>query len=71
MFNASDPSHPFKAIDIRSARLRVGPFDETRPVTETMSSVVFRLDLEAGETEIEPWFTTVDGKSLGAYYLDV
>ncbi len=71
LFNASDPDSRFKAIDIRSARLRVGPFDKSSPVSETMSSVVFSLDLEAGETEIETWFTTADGKTLGAYYLDV
>ena len=70
-YNASDPDRRFKAIDIRSARLRVGPFDESKPVTETMSSVVFRMEMEAGETEIQTWFTTVDGKTLGAYYLDV
>ena len=71
LFNAAKPDSRFKAIDIRLARLRVGQFDESSPVTETMSSVVFTLDLQAGETEIETWFNTADGKTLGAYYLDV
>ncbi|MDE0767152.1 MAG: arylsulfatase [Opitutaceae bacterium] len=71
LFNASDPDHRFKAIDIRYARLRVGLFDKSSPVSKTISSVVFSLHLEAGETEIETWFTTADGKTLGAYYLDV
>jgi arylsulfatase A-like enzyme len=71
LYNASNEDHRFKAIDIRSARLSVGPFDETRSVTKTMSSVVFRMDLDGGETEIETWFTTADGKTLGAYYVDV
>jgi|TARA_B110000438_G_scaffold294176_1_gene335171 arylsulfatase A-like enzyme len=71
LFNASDPTHRFKAIDIRSARLRVGLFDKSSPVSKTTSSVVFSLDLKAGETEIETWFTTANGKTLGAYYLDV
>ena len=76
LYSSSEPTlpfrdRPFQAIDIRSARLRVGAFDESMPVTEAMSSVVFRMDLQAGETEIETWFTTADRKTLGAYYLDV
>ena len=71
LFNAADPDHRFKAVDIRSARLKVGQFDGSSPVSEKMSSVVFSLDLAAGETEIETWFTTAGGKTLGAFYLSV
>ncbi len=60
-----------KALDIRSARLKVAGVDQTKPVTDKMRSVGFAVDLEAGETEIETWFTTAGGETLGAYYLDI
>ena len=80
--SASKPNEPvegfelfgdqnFKAIDIRSARLKVARFDRSKPVTGKMVSVTFTVDLKAGETDIETWFRTGDDKTLGAYYLDV
>ena len=60
-----------KALDIRSARLRVDRFDQTKPVTDKMASAVFAVDLRAGETDIETWFHTGAGETLGAYYLGV
>jgi arylsulfatase A-like enzyme len=60
-----------KALDIRSARLAVDRFDQTKSVTEKMASVVFAVDLAAGETDIETWFHTGAGETLGAYYLGV
>lgn len=71
LFNGSNQNRRFKALDIRFARLRVGSFDDSKPVTNTMSSVSFRMELETGETEIQTWFTTADEKTLGAYYINV
>jgi hypothetical protein len=61
----------FKGIDIRSTRVKVAQFDQTKPVTDKTASVTFTVDLNAGETNIETWFRTTDGKTLGAYYLNV
>ena len=55
-----------KALDIRSARLTVDRFDQTKPVTDKMVSVVFAVDLEAGETDIETWFHTGGRRNPGS-----
>ena len=60
-----------KALDIRSARLAVGRFDQTKPVSDKSVSVVFAVELEAGAADIETWFETGAGETLGAYYLGV
>jgi|TARA_B110000495_G_scaffold194632_1_gene201214 arylsulfatase A-like enzyme len=62
---------PYKALDIRSSRLKVGAFDETKPVTKDASAVTFTADLKIGVTNIETWFSLANGKTLGAYYLEV
>lgn len=61
----------FKAIDIRSARLKVAHFDRTKPVTDKTTSVTFTVELKAGETDIQTWSHTGNDRTLGAYYLDV
>ena len=70
-FNRTNMASQYKAIDIRSARLKVAGFDESKPVMAETTSVTFTVDLEAGETDIETWFRTSNDKTLGAYYLDV
>ena len=60
-----------RAIPADQARLRVGPFDEQRPVGPTTRAVVFNLSLPAGPTRLETWFTAGDRDSRGAYYVTV
>ena len=61
----------YKALDIRSARLKVGGFDQTQEVTKTMAAATFTVDFQAGETVIKTWFRTGADETLGAYYLEV
>jgi len=61
----------YKALDIRSARLKVAQFDQSKPVADDIASVTFTVELKAGETDIQTWFHIGNDKSLGAYYLDV
>ena len=60
-----------RAIAADEARLRVGAFDERRPVTREARTVVFTASLPAGSTRLETWFTAADGQSRGAYYVTV
>ena len=71
LFNGTKKNPSFAAIDIRSARLKVDQFDQSKNVVKTMSSVSFIVNLKPGESEIETWFKTADGATLGAYYLNV
>jgi arylsulfatase A-like enzyme len=70
-FNRRNTPSQYKALDIRSARLKVAKFDQTKPVTDKMASVTFTVELGAGETEIQTWFRTGADETLGAYYLEV
>ena len=60
-----------KALPIVKARLKVGDFDKTVPVTDRMKEVTFRVPLTPGEASIETWFVRTDGSASGAYYLYV
>ena len=60
-----------RAIAADEARLRVGAFDERRPVTREARTVVFTASLPASSTRLETWFTAADGQSRGAYYVTV
>ena len=71
LFNGTKKNPSFAAIDIRSARLKVAQFDQSKNVGKTMSSVSFVVELKPGDSKIETWFKTADGETLGAYYLDV
>jgi hypothetical protein len=59
---------PSKALNVTSARLKVGDFDETVPVKSGDKEVVFEVDLKKGEQKIETWFKLADGNSTAAYY---
>ena len=60
-----------RALEIVSARLKVGSFDETRPVDASTIAATFQIPLEAGETTLETWLTTAAGESSGAYFIYV
>ncbi len=54
------------------ARLNIGEiFDETQKVVKGASEVRFQVELEPGDTEVMTWLKEPDGKSRGAYYVEV
>lgn len=70
---------PFKAVDgvlpagkalaIAKARLKIGSFEETKPVGPQDKEVVFSTLLEAGKTTMETGFFDASGRELcGAYF---
>jgi hypothetical protein len=59
-----------KALPIAAARLRIGPFDQTRQPDEGCQSVTFTVSLKPGNTEMQTWLLDDQGHSiLGAYYV--
>ncbi len=61
-----------KALPIASARIRIGDFEESKPVTTNAAEVIFLRRLKPGDERIQTWFYDERGKELcGAYYLGV
>jgi arylsulfatase A-like enzyme len=60
-----------KALDIKTARLKIADFDEIRKVRSEAKGIVFTASLKAGKTKMETWFTDDKGESLGANYVYV
>ncbi len=60
------------AIRANEARLKIGGFDVREPIPASAAYVEFELDLPAGPTELQTWFSDADhGESRGAYYVYV
>ncbi len=59
------------AIAADQARLKIGTFDQTKPVTPTDSVVTFTVALEKGDTELTTWFMDGDKKGRGAFFVYV
>jgi hypothetical protein len=59
-----------KALPIAKARLKIGDFDQTRPVGASDKAVVFTAPLKAAAgLKLQTWFYDAQGKELcGAYY---
>jgi len=60
-----------RAITANTARLRIGTFDEQKPVTAATRAMTFEVSLPAGSTRLQTWLTGKDGESRGAYYVSV
>jgi arylsulfatase A-like enzyme len=58
-----------KAIQVASARLKVGDVDQTKQVNPEAAEVTFKVTLRAGKTKLQTWFTDDSGVSRGAYYV--
>jgi arylsulfatase A-like enzyme len=60
------------ALPIAAARLQIGSFDSTKPVTETDKEITFAVPLDTGRTKLQTWFLDADKQPLaGAYYVTV
>ncbi|TWT81416.1 Arylsulfatase [Planctomycetes bacterium CA13] len=56
------------ALNVVEARLKVGNFDESRPVAATDEEIVFDVELSGGQQRIQTWFTQSTGKTSAAWY---
>jgi len=60
-----------KAMEMKTARLSVGGFDQTINVAPKANHAGFRVELPAGPTMLQSWLTRPDGGVSGAYYVEV
>ncbi len=60
-----------KAIGATKARLKIADVDTTKPIPKDAHAVTFRVQLKAGKTRLQTWFTDEAGGSRGAYYVYV
>jgi len=58
-----------KAITATKARLKVAGEDLNLPVAQDAHCVTFQVELKAGSTRLQTWFTDDNGTSRGAYYV--
>ena len=58
-----------KAIRVTGARIKIANVDQSKPVDKEAVEVMFRVNLKAGKTRLETWFTDDGGASRGAYYV--
>ena len=60
-----------KALDLKTARIRVGDQEQTQAIAPDAKGVTFTFALNAGETQLQTYLTDDDGFSVGAYYIYV
>ena len=60
-----------EAIRATRARLTIADVEVTEPILPDASAVTFKIELKAGKTRLQTWFTDDDGASRGAYYVYV
>ena len=60
-----------KVIVVTKARLKIADVDVSKPVSKDAHAVTFRVQLKAGKTRLQTWFTDDKGESRGAYYVYV
>jgi arylsulfatase A-like enzyme len=72
-YKGVDGSFPAgKALPIAKARLRIGGFDATTPVSALDKEAVFETRLKTGKTQLQTWFYDAQGRELcGAFYVEV
>ncbi|WP_066219903.1 arylsulfatase [Formosa haliotis] len=60
-----------KALRIKNARIKIQDAEDEKAVDDTQEYVEFTVDLKAGETQLQTWFTLDNNEELGAYYVTV
>ncbi|WP_421897600.1 arylsulfatase [Marinoscillum sp.] len=59
------------ALTISQARLQIQDVDVIQAVDPSAGFVEFEIDLKAGESKLQTWFTLDSGETLGAYYVHI
>ncbi len=58
-------------LDPGTARLKIGEVELSKNISKGMREVVFETDLKAGDDKLQTWLVSTDGKSRGAYFVEV
>ncbi|HUG93588.1 MAG TPA: arylsulfatase [Planctomycetaceae bacterium] len=65
------PAHLERSMGCTSARLKIGPVDESRELDPQATSASFDVTLPAGPAMLQTWLTRQDGTTHGAYFAEV
>jgi arylsulfatase A-like enzyme len=58
-------------IEAATARVKIGEVDQVQQVEPGATDVTLRLQLPAGPNRMQTWLTAGDGKSRGAFFVEV
>lgn len=65
------PKQLERAIEATEARLKIADVDRQQKIAVSDTSASFRVTLSAGPTRLETWLTRPNGKTCGAYFVEV
>lgn len=65
----TDWYHGGRALDLKTARIKIGQQAKTQAIDPEAKGVTFTLSLKAGVTRLQTFLTDADGVSIGAYYV--
>ncbi|MAJ73943.1 N-acetylgalactosamine-4-sulfatase [Candidatus Poribacteria bacterium] len=58
-----------KALELQSATIKIGEYQQTQTISTSDKSVSFTFQLSAGETRLQTYLTDSGGLTIGAYYV--
>ena len=53
------------------ARISIGKLEKSQAVNPEENSTTFKLEVPAGKTRLQTWLQRSDGKTCGAYFVEV
>jgi arylsulfatase A-like enzyme len=65
----TDWYHGGRAIDLKTARIKIGEQEKTQDIDPKAKGVKFTFSLKAGVTRLQTFLTDADGVPIGAYYV--
>jgi len=65
----TDWYHGGRALDLKTARIKIGEQEETQTIDPEAKGVTFTFNLKAGVTRLQTFLTDATGIPIGAYYV--
>ena len=60
-----------RPLPLTEARIRIGHHEQRQTINQTDKGITFFIDLPAGSTHLQTYFSGDDGMEVGAYYVYV
>ncbi|WP_417443135.1 arylsulfatase [Joostella sp.] len=60
-----------KAFNFKSGGISLGDYSERKPIADNSISIKFERSLNKGRIRFNTWFTNLEGKNVGAYYIKI
>ncbi|MEE3052785.1 MAG: arylsulfatase [Planctomycetota bacterium] len=65
------PEQEKKKIGAVKARIRIGPLEKSQDVNPEENGSIFKLEVPAGKARLQTWLQRTDGKTCGAYFVEI